>query len=83
MYDTPSKSGLLKPTGVEDIKKLKNEIDLPIIALGGINEKNIENVLNGGADGIAVISSVMQSENPEEAARCLCKKILTKQISVQ
>lgn len=77
VFDTPSKAGLLKPTGVEDIKKLKNEIDLPIVALGGINEKNVEIVLDGGAEGIAVISSVMQSENPEEAARCLYGKIVT------
>ena len=77
IFDTPSKAGLLKPTGVEEIQKLKNEIDLPIVALGGINEKNVESVLNGGADGIAVISSIMQADNPEDAARCLCNKIVT------
>ncbi|MDO8142701.1 MAG: thiamine phosphate synthase [Candidatus Brocadiales bacterium] len=77
IFDTPSKAGLLKPTGVEEIKKLKNEIDLPIVALGGINEKNVEVVLDGGAEGIAVISSIMQSENPEEATRCLYGKIVT------
>jgi len=77
IFDTPSKAGLLKPVGVEEIQKLKNEIDLPIVAVGGINEKNVESVLNGGADGIAVISSIMQADNPEDAARCLCNKIVT------
>ncbi len=81
IFDTPSKAGLLKPTGVEEIRKLKNEIDLPIVALGGINERNVEAVLDGGADGIAVISSIMQADNPEGAARCLSKKILTRQSS--
>lgn len=81
IFDTPSKAGLLKPTGVEEIRKLKNEIDLPIVALGGINEKNVETVLDEGADGIAVISNIMQAENPEDVARCLCKKILTRQNS--
>jgi thiamine-phosphate pyrophosphorylase len=76
IFDTSSKTGLLKPTGVEEIQKLKKEINIPVIALGGINEKNIESVLNGGADGIAVISSIMQADNPEEAARCLCTKFL-------
>ena len=79
IFETPSKAGLLKPTGVDGIQKLKNEIDLPIVALGGINEKNVETVLNGGADGIAVISSIMQAENPEDAAKCLCRKILRRQ----
>ena len=75
VFDTPSKTGLLKPVGVEEIQKLKKEIDLPIVGVGGINGKNVESVLNGGADGIAVVSSIMQAENPEEAARCLCNKI--------
>ena len=79
VFDTPSKAGLLKPVGVEEIQKLKNEIDLPIVAVGGINEKNVEAVLDGGADGIAVISSIMQADNPEGAARCLCNKIITLQ----
>ena len=74
VFDTPSKAGLLKPTGVEEIKKLKNEINLPIVALGGINERNVEAVLDGGADGIAVISSIMQADDPEDAARCLYNK---------
>ena len=77
IFDTPSKAGLLKPTGVEEIKKLKNEIVLPIVAVGGINEKNVEAVLDGGADGIAVISSIMQADNPEGAAKCLFNKIIT------
>ncbi|MBM4065015.1 MAG: thiamine phosphate synthase [Planctomycetes bacterium] len=76
IFDTPSKTGLLRPTGVEEIQKLKKEIHIPIVALGGINEKNIGAVLNGGADGIAVISSIMQADDPEDAARCLCNKIV-------
>ena len=76
VFDTPSKAGLLKPTGVEAIQKLKKEINIPIVALGGINENNAEAVLDGGADGIAVISSIMQADDPEGIARCLCTKIL-------
>ncbi|TVL99840.1 MAG: thiamine phosphate synthase [Candidatus Brocadia sp. WS118] len=77
IFDTPSKAGFLKPTGVEEIQKLKKEIHIPIVAVGGINEKNVEAVLGEGADGIAVISSIMQADDPEDAARCLCNKIVT------
>ena len=77
VFDTPSKTGLLKPTGVEEIQKLKKEIHIPIVALGGINERNVEAVLDGGADGIAVISSIMQADDPEDAAKCLFNKIVT------
>ncbi len=77
IFDTPSKAGLLKPTGVGEIQKLKKEIHIPIVAVGGINEKNVEAVLDGGTDGIAVISCIMQADNPEDAARCLYNKIVT------
>ena len=76
VFDTPSKAGILDPTGPEEILKIRSEIRIPVIALGGISEKNIEAVLHSGADGIAVISSIMQADNPEGAARCLCTKIL-------
>jgi thiamine-phosphate pyrophosphorylase len=75
IFDTPSKAGLLKPTGTDEIKNLKTKIKIPLIALGGISEKNIESVLAGGADGIAVISSIMHADNPEESAKNLYKKI--------
>ncbi len=76
IFDTPSKAGLLKPTGVEEIQRLKKEIHIPIVALGGINERNVEAVLDGGAGGVAVISSIIQADNPEDAARCLFNKCL-------
>jgi len=77
VFETPSKAGFLNPTGPEEIRKLKNKVEIPVIALGGINEKNVETVLNEGADGIAVISSIMQADDPEDAARCICNKIVT------
>ena len=77
VFDTPSKARLLKSTGVEEIRKLKKEIHIPVVALGGINQNNAESVLQSGTDGIAVISSIMQADDPEDAARCLCNKIVT------
>ncbi len=77
VFETPSKAGFLNPTGPEEIRKLKNKVEIPVIALGGINEKNAGTVLNEGADGIAVISSIMHADDPEDAARCLCNKIVT------
>lgn len=78
VFDTPSKAGLLNPTGVEEIKKLKSEIILPIVAVGGINEHNVKSVLDKGVDGIAVISSIMHADNPEESAKSLYKIVTFK-----
>lgn len=76
VFDTPSKSGILEPTGPGGIQKLKKELHIPVIALGGIHEKNIESVLHNKADGIAVVSSIMHADAPEATARCLYEKIL-------
>lgn len=76
IFDTPSKAGLLKPTGPGETQKLKSEVKTPLIAVGGINENNVKSVLDNGADGIAVISSIMHADDPEDSARCLYKKIV-------
>lgn len=77
VFETPSKSGLLQPTGTGEMQNIKNEVKIPVIALGGINVENVEAVLAAGADGIAVISSIMYADDPEEAAKSLYKKIVT------
>ncbi|SHJ30283.1 thiamine-phosphate pyrophosphorylase [Clostridium cavendishii DSM 21758] len=55
IYETKCKEGL-EPKGIEYIRRLKNNVKCQIIALGGINEKNYKDVLNAGADGIALMS---------------------------
>ncbi|MCF6157764.1 MAG: thiamine phosphate synthase [wastewater metagenome] len=81
IFPTPSKAGLLEPTGPDIIKKLKSEIQIPIIALGGIHEKDVETVMTKGADGIAVISSITLAGDPEDTARRICQKIeMTKKL---
>jgi thiamine-phosphate pyrophosphorylase len=61
--------------GTEKIGKIKEEIDIPVIALGGINENNVNGVLENGADGIAVISAILLSEDPKQSATKLYKEI--------
>ncbi|MBS1259487.1 MAG: Thiamine-phosphate synthase [Candidatus Scalindua arabica] len=75
IFDTASKDYSIEPLGTEIIGKIKEEIDIPVIALGGINENNISSVLENGADGIAVISAILQSEDPMQSASRLYKEI--------
>jgi len=76
VFATPSKAGILSPTGPEAIKELKTDISIPVIALGGINEKNAGKVLEEKADGVAVISNIMKADSPEFAAKILYKKVI-------
>ncbi len=75
IFDTTYKDYFVEPLGTDKIGKIKGEIDIPVIALGGINEDNVSSVLGNGADGIAVISAILQSENPRQTASRLYKEI--------
>ncbi|MEO0123838.1 MAG: thiamine phosphate synthase [candidate division WOR-3 bacterium] len=46
--------------GLDLIRKLKSKINIPIIAIGGINDKNYKKVLKAGADGIAIVSYLFE-----------------------
>jgi thiamine-phosphate pyrophosphorylase len=42
---------------------------VPLIGIGGIDASNAGRVMEAGASGVAVISSILASPNPKEAAR--------------
>ncbi len=75
IFDATNKDYVINPLGVDVIGKLKKKINIPVIALGGINENNINKVIKSGADGIAVISAVLLSDDPKRSAICICEEM--------
>ena len=72
-FFTPTKPDR-KTTPFEILKEAKRRIKtIPIFAIGGITKGNAKSVLETGVDGIAVITAVFSSPNPEEAARSLAE----------
>jgi thiamine-phosphate pyrophosphorylase len=71
IFHTLSKKKDYPPIGLEIIKKAKERIKIPLIAIGGISEQNASSVIAQGADGIAVISAISQSSDPLRAAQRL------------
>jgi thiamine-phosphate pyrophosphorylase len=57
IFSSPTKN-VREPLGVEVIRRIRESISIPIIAIGGINPSNIAAVLGAGADSAAVISSL-------------------------
>ena len=72
IFDTVNKDYFIKPLGVDEIAKIKERINIPVIALGGINENNVSKVLKNGADGIAAISAILLSESPKQTVTRIC-----------
>ena len=62
----------LYPEGIKKIRKITKK---KIVAIGGINEKNVKELVNTGIDGIAVVSAICGSEDPYKSANILYRTI--------
>ena len=55
--------------GTPLITAIKQNISIPVIGIGGIRKENVREVLASGADGIAVVSAVISSDDIAKATR--------------
>lgn len=70
-------SPILGIEGYKEIvkKKLEQNIDIPIVAIGGIVNADIPHILETGIDGIALSSSILKAENPIEEMKNIVSTI--------
>ncbi len=73
LFPTTSKQDT-RPATLEVLRAIKAAVQLPVCAIGGINEENIDAVLAAGADMVAVIAAVVSAPDPREAARRLASR---------
>lgn len=57
----------------ETLKEICLAVDVPVVAIGGINQDNILELKGTGVDGVAVVSAIFSSENIVETCKKLCK----------
>lgn len=67
VFETPTKQGR-QAVGLEYVKWVAKEINIPWFAIGGINLNNVDLVIQAGASRIAVVRAVINADNPEKAA---------------
>jgi len=67
MFATRSKAEF-ELVGTDLLRKLRGEIRVPLIGIGGITHDNVREVIAAGADGVAVISAVCAADDPRAAA---------------
>ena len=63
------------PLGIEKIKALTKDINIPWFAIGGINKTNISSLKNSGINKVAVVSGLLNSEDPKEEAIIMLKEL--------
>jgi len=70
MYYTNTKSDIESVRGPIVIKEIREAgITIPIVGIGGITKVRARSVIDAGSDGIAVISAISLSTDPEREAR--------------
>jgi len=71
VFATPTKSDAPPPVGLAGVKAIRAAARLPLVAIGGLHAGNVADVIRAGADGVAVVSAIMASDDPAAAARAL------------
>lgn len=67
----PTHTKRVKELGTAALTDIRNAVKLPIVAIGGINADNAYLPLQCGVNGIAVVSDIMQANDPRQAAENL------------
>ena len=68
MFPTGTKTDA-NPTTMEELRRIREAVSIPIVAIGGINKGNIKLFEGIGIDGVAVVSAVVSQKDAESAAR--------------
>ncbi len=75
VFGTPSKADAGPGHGLGRLRKIREVVKIPVLAIGGINSGNVRDVIRAGAEGVAVISAVVSAPDITVAARDL-KRII-------
>ncbi|MEX2514039.1 MAG: thiamine phosphate synthase [Cyclobacteriaceae bacterium] len=68
IYPTMTKPDTLSAWGLEGLEELRIMTDKPLVAIGGIKLENAYDILNAGADCLAVVSGICSAKSPGRAA---------------
>lgn len=75
VFATATKADIAEPLGLAGVRRIRSEVALPLVGIGGISDVNATEVVRAGADGVAVVSAIVSAESPECAARQLLQQV--------
>ncbi|HIX80890.1 MAG TPA: thiamine phosphate synthase [Candidatus Erysipelatoclostridium merdavium] len=73
MFSTTTKDNTTN-LSIEQLQTITKNVDIPVVAIGGINYDNCLSLKNCNLAGIAVVSAIMAATNISEAASNLKKR---------
>ena len=76
VFRTGTKPDAQQGVGLGAVFEVRQAVDIPVVAIGGINRGNIQDVIRAGADSAAVVSAVVAQDDVKAAAHELRDLIL-------
>ena len=61
--------------GIDKVKALTKDLKIPWFAIGGIDKTNINSLKNNGISKVALVSALMNSEDPSQEAKIILKEL--------
>lgn len=68
VFPTQSKPGLA-PKGIEQLRAVVETVSIPVVAIGGITPTTSREAVEAGAQGVAVMSGILEADDPLKAAQ--------------
>lgn len=62
-----------KPLEMDTLKQICDSISIPVVAIGGVNERNVSQLKGSGVSGVAIVSAIFNRTDVESASRELRK----------
>jgi len=69
LFPSTTKEGHESPVGLEGMRQIRPLTPLPVLAIGGITLSALRDIVDAGADGVAVASAVLDSSRIEQTMR--------------
>jgi thiamine-phosphate pyrophosphorylase len=75
VFATSTKADHKEPIGFAGLARLMRICPVPAVAIGGLKAAHVGDVFAAGADGLAVVSAICGTRDPEAAAREVAENI--------
>lgn len=75
IFSTPTKTNTLHHWGIDGLNEAVKQSKLPLVAIGGIDASNIQDIVRTKVDSIALVSAICHAPSPKKATQALLSLI--------
>lgn len=77
IFPTSTKLDIERVLGIEGLREIVTKVKIPVVAIGGINQSNLSQVLATGCRSIAMITAITEADDIEATTRQFIQKVLS------